>query len=203
MPGIEIARAVYAGFAGTLEGRDADFAAALEVHRTSVGLPAPVEASLVEAIARAGGMDAVTIVDPPTPPAPPDQGQPLTPLIPKLTVVERVGIAGKLRDARAALKIGRPDAELSDAKLLLRELRGARQPGQRQQRRLRPGPRHGRQRHQRQPDPPRGPLQGRPVPSGHHALQRRRGRPPDPTVSQPLEENPIARGHRPLLNRAF
>lgn len=121
MPGIEIARAVYDGFAGTLEGRVAAFVAALEAHSTSVGLPAPVEAPLVEAIARAGGIDAVTIVDPPTPPVPPDPGPPPTPLIPKLTVVERVGFAGKLRDARAALKIGRPDAELSDAELLLRE----------------------------------------------------------------------------------
>ena len=70
MPGIEIARAVYDGFAGTLEQRVADFAVALEAHRTSVGLPAPVEAPLVEAIARAGGMAEVTIVDPPAPPTP-------------------------------------------------------------------------------------------------------------------------------------
>jgi hypothetical protein len=94
---------------------------ALEAHRTSVGLPAPVEVPLVEAIARAGGMDEVTIVDPPAPPTPPDPSPPAPPLIPKLVVVERVGVAGKLRDARAALKIGRPDAELSDAELLLRE----------------------------------------------------------------------------------
>lgn len=121
MPGIEIARAVYDGFAGTLEQRVADFAVALEAHRTSVGLPAPVEAPLVEAIARAGGMAEVTIVDPPAPPTPPDPSPPAPPLIPKLVVVERVGVAGKLRDARAALKVGRPDAELSDAELLLRE----------------------------------------------------------------------------------
>jgi hypothetical protein len=124
MSGIEITRATYDGFTGTLEQRVADFVAALEAHRTSVGVPAPVEAPLVEAIARAGGMDAVTIIDPPPPPepfTPPDPGPAPPPLIPKLLVVERIGVAGKLRDARAALKIGRPDDELSDAELLLRE----------------------------------------------------------------------------------
>ena len=109
MPGIEITRAVHDGFAGTLEQRVADFVTALEAHRTSVGVPAPVEAPLVEAIARAGGMEVVTIIEPPPPP------------IPKLLVVERIGLAGKLRDARAALKIGRPDDDLTDAELLLRE----------------------------------------------------------------------------------
>ena len=77
-----------------------------------------------KAIARAGGMDAVTIIDPPPPPEPappPDPGPAPPPLIPKLLVVERIGAAGKLRDARATLKIGRPDDELSDAELLLRE----------------------------------------------------------------------------------
>lgn len=124
MSGIEITRAVHDGFAGTLEQRVADFIAALEAHRTSIGVPAPVEAPLIEAIARAGGMDAVTIIDPPPPPepaAPADPGLAPPPLIPKLLVVERIGLAGKLRDARAALKIGRPDDELSDAELLLRE----------------------------------------------------------------------------------
>ena len=121
MPGIEIARAGYDGFAGTLEQRVTDFIAALEAHRTSVGVPAPVEAPLIEAIARAGGMDAVTIVDPPPPPPPPEPATPLPVLVAKLVVVERIGAAGKLRDARAALKIGRPDGELTDAELLLRE----------------------------------------------------------------------------------
>ena len=124
MSGIEIARAVYDGFADTLAQRVTDFVAALEAHRTSIGVPVPVEAPLVEAIARAGGMDAVTIIDPPPPPEPappPDPGPAPPPLIPKLLVVERIGAAGKLRDARAALKIGRPDDELSDAELLLRE----------------------------------------------------------------------------------
>jgi len=121
MPGIEIARASHDGFAGTLEQRVTDFIAALEAHRTSVGIPAPVEAPLVEAIARAGGMTEVTIVDPPPPPPPPEPAVPPPVLVSKLLVVERIGIAGKLRDARAALKIGRADAELSDAELLLRE----------------------------------------------------------------------------------
>jgi hypothetical protein len=124
MSGIEITRAVHDGFAGTLEHRVTDFIAALEAHRTSVGEPAPVEAPLVEAIARVGGMDAVTIIDPPPPPepfTPPESGPPPPPLITKLLVVERIGLAGKLRDARAALKIGRPDDDLTDAELLLRE----------------------------------------------------------------------------------
>ena len=124
MSGIEITRAVHDGFAGTLEQRVADFIAALEAHRTSIGVPAPVEAPLIEAIVRAGGMDAVSIIEPPPPPepaAPPAPGPAPPPLIPKLRVVERIGAAGKLRDARAALKIGRPDDELSDAELLLRE----------------------------------------------------------------------------------
>lgn len=121
MPGIEIARAGYDGFAGTLEQRVTDFIAALEAHRTSVGVPAPVEAPLIEALARAGGMAEVTIVDPLPPPPPPEPAIPLPVLVSKLVVVERIGAASKLRNARAALKIGRPDAELSDAELLLRE----------------------------------------------------------------------------------
>ena len=121
MPSIEIARAGYDGFAGTLEQRVTDFIAALEAHRTSVGIPAPVEAPLIEAIARAGGMAEVTIIDPPPPAPRPEPAIPLPVLVSKLLVVERIGAAGKLRDARAALKISRPDDELSDAELLLRE----------------------------------------------------------------------------------
>ena len=124
MSGIEITRAAHDGFAGTLEQRVADFVAALEAHRTSVGVPAPVEVPLVEAIAHAGGMEVVTIIEPPPPPEPAtplEVGPPPPPVIAKLRVVERIGLAGKLRDARASLKIGRPDEELSDAELLLRE----------------------------------------------------------------------------------
>lgn len=121
MPGIEIARAGYDGFAGTLEQRVNDFIAALEAHRTSLGVPAPAEAPLIEAIARAGGMAEVTIIDPPPPPPPPEPTLPPPVLLSKLLLVERIGAAGKLRDARAALKIGRPDDELSDAELVLRE----------------------------------------------------------------------------------
>jgi hypothetical protein len=121
MPGIEITRAIYDGFAGTLEPRVDAFIAALDAHSTSVGIPAPGEAPLVEAIARAGGMAAVTIIDPPAPATPPepDLSPPL--LIAKLVVVERIGMAGKLREARAALQIGKPDDDLSDAALMLRE----------------------------------------------------------------------------------
>ncbi len=121
MPSIEIARAGYDGFAGTLEQRVTDFIAALEAHRTSVGIPAPVEAPLIEAIARAGGMAEVTIINPPPPAPRPEPAIPLPVLVSKLLLVERIGAAGKLRDARAALKISRPDDELSDVELLLRE----------------------------------------------------------------------------------
>lgn len=121
MASIEIPRVVYDAFAGTLEQRVADFSGALEAHRFSVGEPAPVEAPLVEAIARAGGMAEVVIVDPPPPAPEPEPLPPAPVLIPKLVVVERIGFAGKLRAARAALKIGQPDDALTDAELLLRE----------------------------------------------------------------------------------
>ncbi|MBX9697815.1 MAG: hypothetical protein K2X74_00205 [Acetobacteraceae bacterium] len=121
MPGIEITRAIHDGFAGTLEPRVDAFIAALEAHSMSVGIPAPSEAPLVEAIARAGGMAAVTIIDPPAPAAPPEPDVPPPLLIAKLVVVERIGMAGKLREARAALQIGKPDDDLSDAALMLRE----------------------------------------------------------------------------------
>lgn len=41
--------------------------------------------------------------------------------VPKLLAVERIGAAGKLRAVRAMLKMSVPDAELSDAELLLRD----------------------------------------------------------------------------------
>lgn len=113
---MEIPRSVYDAFGGTLESRVAGFLAALDAHRHTVGEPAPAEHPLVEAIARAGGMAAVTIVDDPVAPAPAAAGE-----VAKLAVVERIAAAGRLREARAALKLGRPDAELSDAELLLRE----------------------------------------------------------------------------------
>ena len=42
-------------------------------------------------------------------------------LLPKLLVVERISAAGKLRDARAALRLGVADSALTDAELVLRE----------------------------------------------------------------------------------
>lgn len=60
---IEIPAAVYAAFDGTLETRVAAFMQALEEHRFTVGVPAPVEDPLVEAIARAGGMAVAQILD--------------------------------------------------------------------------------------------------------------------------------------------
>jgi hypothetical protein len=51
-----------------LAERVAAFALALERHRFTVGEAAPAEAPIVEAIARAGGMRAVEIVEPPVPP---------------------------------------------------------------------------------------------------------------------------------------
>ncbi len=41
--------------------------------------------------------------------------------VPKLAVIDRLVAAGLLRSARAALKLGRPDDELSDAELALRD----------------------------------------------------------------------------------
>lgn len=41
--------------------------------------------------------------------------------VPKLVVVERVGAAGKLRNARAALRMGVADDQLTDEQLLLRD----------------------------------------------------------------------------------
>jgi hypothetical protein len=45
------------------------FRHALDVHRFTVGVPAPAEDPLIDAITRAGGMDSVEIID--TPDAPP------------------------------------------------------------------------------------------------------------------------------------
>ena len=42
-------------------------------------------------------------------------------MLPKLLVVERIAAAGKLRDARAALRLGVADSALTDAELVLRE----------------------------------------------------------------------------------
>lgn len=47
------------------------FLAALEAHKTTIGVAAPAEDPLVEAIARAGGMDAVEVIEPePAQPSP-------------------------------------------------------------------------------------------------------------------------------------
>ena len=60
---------------------------------------------------RSGGLFAINAEPPPAPAYE----------VPKLLVVTRIGNAGLLRDARAALKLGRPDADLTDAELLLRD----------------------------------------------------------------------------------
>ena len=52
------------------------------------------------------------------PPAAADAAQTL---VPKALVVERIAAAGRLREVRAALKLGVPDDGLDDAALLLRE----------------------------------------------------------------------------------
>lgn len=51
----------------------------------------------------------------------PPPGPVLPWMVPKLVVVTRLGAIGKLRDARAALKMGVADSALSDAALLLRD----------------------------------------------------------------------------------
>ena len=113
---LRVPHAMAAAFGEDLAPRVEAFMAAVAAHRLTVDEPAPVEAPLIEAIARAGGMAALVIEAPEAPATPP---APL--FIEKLILVERLSAVGLLRDARAALKIGQPDAELSDAELLLRE----------------------------------------------------------------------------------
>lgn len=62
-PLLSLPRALLAGFGPDLAARVDAFLAALDAHRLTVDEPAPVEAPLVEAIARAGGLAAVVIVD--------------------------------------------------------------------------------------------------------------------------------------------
>jgi hypothetical protein len=66
-----IDRATYDSFDGTLEQRVADFIAALAAHSSTVDQPAPTEHPLVEALARAGGMEAAEIAPPVPEPPPP------------------------------------------------------------------------------------------------------------------------------------
>lgn len=63
-----VPRALYDAFEGQLEPRVTAFAAAVEAHRLTVGVPAPVEHPLVEALARSGA--AIEIEEPPAPPEP-------------------------------------------------------------------------------------------------------------------------------------
>ena len=62
------------GGADALAAAVAAYADAVDRHRFTVGEAAPTAPDLVMMIARAGGMDALTIVDPPQP-----EGQPLAP----------------------------------------------------------------------------------------------------------------------------
>jgi hypothetical protein len=123
-PRLRVPAEAIEAFGNDLADRVADYAAALEAHRFSVGEPRPVEHPLVEAIVAAGGMDAVEIV--PTPPIPEPELLPPPPAPPpgeltKLRLVEALGAAGKLRDAMALLKLEAPATDLTDAELLLRE----------------------------------------------------------------------------------
>nr|WP_314076319.1 hypothetical protein [uncultured Roseococcus sp.] len=74
---ITVPRALYDMFGGELEARVAAFAAALEDHRLTVGVPAPIEHEVVEALARSGG--EIEIEEPPAVNQPePDPFPPLT-----------------------------------------------------------------------------------------------------------------------------
>lgn len=134
IPRLHVPAEAIEAFGNDLADRVADYAAALEAHRFSVGEPRPVEHPLVETIVAAGGMEGVEIIpdppkpepvpvvevikvpeEPPPPPAPPP-GE-----ITKLRLVETLGAAGKLRDAMALLKLEASATELTDAELLLRE----------------------------------------------------------------------------------
>ena len=113
---LRVPHAMAAAFGEDLAPRVEAFMAAVAAHRSTVDEPAPVEAPLIEAIARAGGMAALVIEAPEAPATPP---APL--FIEKLILVERLGAAGLLRQALTALGRGEPDSALTDAQLLLRE----------------------------------------------------------------------------------
>jgi len=124
-PPFPILRRVYETFEGEFEARVASFIATLDAFSRTTGIPAPVEDPLIEVVARNGG--AFVIIEPPAAPepvegVPPPSPEPAGPrTISKLLLVDRLTVAGKLRAAMAALKIGEPVESLSDAELVLRE----------------------------------------------------------------------------------
>lgn len=65
MTTITVPRALYDSFGGELEARVAAFVTALEEHRLTVGVPAPVEHPLIDVLARNGA--EIEIEEPPTP----------------------------------------------------------------------------------------------------------------------------------------
>lgn len=74
---VAVPRALYDSFTGTLEDRVTAFLVALQAHRQTIGVPAPVEDPVVEAIARGGG--AFAIEEPPEPGTPAQPEPPQTP----------------------------------------------------------------------------------------------------------------------------
>ena len=115
-PRLQIPQATIDAFGPTLAERVEAYMQAVQAHKHSIGIPRPSEHPLAEAIAAAGGMDAIEILA-----APPGPDAPAPNAITKLRLVEILGAAGKLRDAFALLKLGAPISELTDAELLLRE----------------------------------------------------------------------------------
>jgi hypothetical protein len=94
-----LTRDIIAAYGGldALTARVVAFVAALEAHKLTVDVPAPTEDPLIDAIARAGGMDAVEIEPEPAPPAPPEppadpKAAALTALAAKRYEVETGGI---------------------------------------------------------------------------------------------------------------
>jgi hypothetical protein len=124
-PPFPVLRRVYDTFQGEFEGRVASFIQVLDAFSRTTGIPAPVEDPLIEAVARNGG--AFVIIEPQPAPEPAEAVPPPLPepsgprAISKLLLVDRLAVAGKLRSAMAALKIGEPVDSLSDAELVLRE----------------------------------------------------------------------------------
>jgi hypothetical protein len=106
---ISIDRGLYETYAGKLEAEVEAFQAALEAHRFTEGVPAPMAAdALIETIARAGGF---VIVEP-------EQVVPPEPLTLAITALQlrlwlfNKGITGAAVDAKIAT-LGSPEKELA------------------------------------------------------------------------------------------
>ena len=96
---VQIERALYESFGGTLEAEVSSFAAALEAHKFTVGVPAPRAANaLVEEIVRRGGF---AIVEPPEVPQPDPLGLPITAVQLRLWLLSH-GVTGAMVDAQIA-----------------------------------------------------------------------------------------------------